>query len=69
MHQKLLSKLSKILIPSSKFAQEINDQHKKGLTLDGLKGKDMFTSVGFPLHKTQQIWATLLPQLLHQEAG
>ena len=32
---------------AQKFAQEINDQHKKGLTLDGLKGKDMFTSVGF----------------------
>ena len=25
----------------------MNDQHKKGLTLDGLKGKDMFTPVGF----------------------
>ncbi len=32
---------------AQKFAQEMNDQHKKGLTLDGLKGKDMFTSVGF----------------------
>ena len=32
---------------AQKFAQEINDQHKQGLTLDGLKGKDMFTSVGF----------------------
>ena len=32
---------------AQKFAQEINDQHKKGLTLDGVKGKDMFTSVGF----------------------
>ena len=32
---------------AQKFAQEMNFQHKKGLTLDGLKGKDMFTSVGF----------------------
>ena len=32
---------------AQKFAQEMNDQHKKGLTLDGVKGKDMFTSVGF----------------------
>ena len=32
---------------AQKFAQEMNDQHKRGLTLDGLKGKDMFTSVGF----------------------
>ena len=32
---------------AQKFAQEMNDQHKKGLTLDGIKGKDMFTSVGF----------------------
>ena len=32
---------------AQKFAQEINDQHRKGLTLDGLKGRDMFTSVGF----------------------
>ena len=37
---------------AQKFAQEINDQHKKGLTLDGLKGKDMFLPLAFPLHKT-----------------
>jgi|TARA_E500000178_G_scaffold186062_1_gene184271 flagellar hook-associated protein FlgK len=32
---------------AQKFVQEMNNQHKNGLTLDGLKGKDMFTSVGF----------------------